>query len=252
MAEQPVGLQLYSVRDELARDFKSTLRRIAEIGYQEVEFASYGNLSARELAALLDELGLRAAGSHVGLRLLEQDLEREVDYCLRIGAPSLAIPTLTPQWRSTTAEGYRALARYLNEIGRRCRERGLTLVYHNHDFDFLQDEGIYLLDILLAESDPAYLQLELDCGWAASCGLDASAYLRKYAGRVPLVHLKDLASDGTFTSIGEGTLDIAAQYHAAIEAGARHILVDIDTPPPPSLESARRSLEHLRRALNTQ
>jgi sugar phosphate isomerase/epimerase len=220
------------------------------MGYQEVEFAGYGDVSSKELAALLTDLGLCVAGSHVGLRLLDQDLEREITYCLDIGCPSLAIPTLTPQWRSTTADGYRALAAYLNRIGRRCWEHGITLVYHNHDFDFIRDEDMYLLDILLAESDPIYLQLELDCGWAAFCGIDPQTYLHTYAGRVPLVHLKDLATDQSFAEIGAGTLNITAHYHAAVACGARHILVDNDTPPSPTLESARRSLENLNRALN--
>jgi sugar phosphate isomerase/epimerase len=237
------------VREELARDFKGTLRRVAEAGYQEVEFANYGALPSHELAALLGELNLRAVGSHVGLRLLDQDLEREINYCLDIDCPTIAIPTLTPQWRSTSAEGYRALAAYLNDLGRRCWQRGITLVYHNHDFDFLRDEGMYLLDILLAETDPTYLQLELDCGWAAYCEIDPTTYLRAYAGRVPLVHLKDLASDKSFAEIGEGTLEIAAYYRVAVECGAQHFLIDNDTPRPPALQSVQRSLENLKRML---
>jgi sugar phosphate isomerase/epimerase len=249
MSARPIGLQLYGVRSELACDFRDTLRQVAEAGYEEVEFAGYGGLSAPQMAALLREFKLRAVGSHVGLRLLDQDLEGEIDYCLAIDCPSIAIPTLTPQWRSTTAEGYRALAAYLSRIGRRCRQRGITLVYHNHDFDFVQDEGRYLLDILLAESDPDDLQLELDCGWTAYCAVDPVAYLHAYAGRVPLVHLKDLAADRSFIDLGAGTLDIAAHYHAALACGAQRILIDNDTPQPPVLDSVRRSLAHLRRIL---
>lgn len=247
-----VGLQLYTVRDEIARDFKLTLQRVAEMGYQGIEFAGYGQLPSKEMAALLAELGLQAFGSHVGLFLLEQDLDYQINYCLDIGCSYIAIPTLTPQWRSTNGTGYRKLAAYLNDIGRRCQQRGITLVYHNHDFDFVrseQDKGHYLLDILLAETDPAYLQLELDSGWAAYCGIDPVAYLKQYAGRVPLIHLKDMTPERTFAEVGEGILDITAYYKAAVECGTRYFLVENDTPRHPSLESVRLSLENLARIL---
>jgi sugar phosphate isomerase/epimerase len=254
MTIQSVGLQLYAVRDEMARDFSSTLRRVAEMGYKGVEFAGYGKVSSKEMAALLADLGLRAFGSHVGLLLLEQNLNYEIDYCLDIGCPYIAIPTLTPQWRSRDGSDYRRLAAYLNTIGQRCHQQGISLVYHNHDFDFVQDgqnEGQYLLDILLAETDPTYLQLELDSGWAAYSGVDTLSYLQKYAGRVPLIHLKDMTSQRTFAEIGDGTLDIAAYYKAALASGTRYYLVDNDTPRHPSLESVHRSLENLEKILST-
>jgi sugar phosphate isomerase/epimerase len=252
MTSELVGLQLYAVRAETARDFKQTLQRVAEMGYQGVEFASYGQLSSKKMAALLTDLGLRALGSHVGLVLLERDLDREIDYCLEIGSPYIAIPTLTPQWRSTDVSGYRELASYLNKIGQHCQQRGVSLVYHNHDFDFVQQEdGSYLLDVLLAETDPAHLQLELDAGWAAYCGVDIVAYLQQYAGRVPLIHLKDLTVEHTFAGVGEGILDIGAYYRAARENGTHYFLVDNDTPPRLPLESVQRSLEHLKLILTT-
>lgn len=253
MTTRFVGLQLYTVRDETARNLKLTLQRVAEIGYEGVEFAGYGQVSAQEMAGLLNDLGLQALGSHVGLSLIEQDLDYEIDYCLTIGCPYIAIPTLTSQWRSTNNAGYRRLAAYLNDIGRRCQKHGISLVYHNHDFDFARDEqGHYLLDILLAETDPAYLQLELDSGWAAYCNVDPVTYLLKYRGRVPLIHLKDLTTERTFTEIGEGELDIAAYYKAAQVNGTHYYLVDNDTPHYPSLESVRRSLDNLQKILPSE
>lgn len=254
MTIQHVGLQLYTVRDQMAGDFKLTLRRVAEMGYRGVEFAGYGKLPSKEMASVLADLGLRAFGSHVGLLLLEHDLDAEIDYCLDIGCPYIAIPTLTPQWRSTDSAGYRKLAAYLNTVGQHCSRRGISLVYHNHDFDFVQDEQQgkreYLLDILLAETDPAYLQLELDAGWAAYSGVDVVSYLQKYSGRVPLIHLKDLTAERAFAEVGEGMLDIAAYYKAAIANGTAYYLVENDTPRHPSLESVRRSLENLEQILS--
>src|SRR2546421_7071587 len=125
-----VALQLYTVRDEMARDFAGTLRHVAEMGYAAVEFAGYGSLTSVQMTALLAETGLQAVSTHVGLANLEQDLEQAITYCLDIGCPFLVVPWLAPELRK--AEGMQTLAARFNEMGRRCRERGVTLGYHNH------------------------------------------------------------------------------------------------------------------------
>src|SRR5437870_2736600 len=185
MATVPVALQLYTVRDESARDFTGTLRRVAQVGYGAVEFAGYGGLAADEMKALLRETGLRAASTHVGLAAVEADLDHEIDYCLAIGCPYLVLPWLDQRWRG--ADAMRALAPRLNEFGRRCQERGVVFGYHNHDFEFARSDGHYLLDQLLNATDPALVVLELDVYWAAYAGADPATYLRQRAGRVPLV-----------------------------------------------------------------
>jgi sugar phosphate isomerase/epimerase len=249
MAKQCVGLQLYTIRDETARDFQGTLRQVAEMGYQAVEFAGYGGIPPKEMATLLTDLGLQAIGSHVGLALLEKHLEREIQYCLEIGCRFIAIPTLTPQWRSSDGAGYRRLATHLQKIALACKECGINLLYHNHDFDFQQSEGNYLLDILLGETDPTLLQLELDTGWFATVDINPVAYLRKYAGRVPFIHLKDITAERSFAEVGEGILDIATYCKVAMECGTQFYIVENDTPRYPSLESVERSLSNLNRIL---
>src|SRR3989440_4307648 len=244
MATVPVALQLYTVRDESARDFAGTLRRVAQIGYTAVEFAGYGGLAANEMQALLRETGLRAASTHVGLAALEADLDHEIDYCLAIGCQYLVLPWLDQRWRG--ADAMRALAPRLNELGRRCRERGVVFSYHNHEFEFARSDGRYLLDQLLDATDPALVVLELDVYWAAYAGADPAAYLRQRAGRVPLVHLKDMAADRSFTEVGDGTLDLPEIFTAAEIGGARWYIVEHDRPSMPSLESARRALQNLR------
>lgn len=244
MAEVPVALQLYTVRDETARDFAGTLRQVAQIGYGAVEFAGYGDLSAAEMKALLDETGLRAASTHVALARLEENLDGEIDYCRQIGCANLVLPWLDPSRRD--AAQFRALAPRLNEFGRRCHDQGLTFAYHNHDFEFVQDDGVYLLDRLLDATDPALVGLELDVYWAAFAGVDPAEFLRAHAGRVPLVHLKDLAPDRGFAEVGDGTLDLSAIFTAAEAGGARWYVVENDKPRMASLESVRRSLENLR------
>lgn len=247
MAAIPVALQLYTVRDETARDFAGTIRRVAEIGYPAVEFAGYGDLDADAMKSLLDETGLRAASTHVGFAALDSDLDAQIDYALTIGCQYLVLPYLDRNQYSN-ADAFRALAPRLNEIGRRCKERGLGFAYHNHDFEFAGGAGNYGLDALLDATDPALVGSELDVYWAAYAGADPVAYLRSRAGRIPLVHLKDMSPERTFTEVGDGTLDMAAIRAAAAEGGARWFIVENDQPRMASLESARRSLENLKAA----
>jgi sugar phosphate isomerase/epimerase len=244
MATVPVALQLYTVRDESARDFAGALRRVAQIGYTAVEFAGYGGLAADEVQALLHETGLRAASTHVGLAALDADLDHQIDYCLAIGCQYLVLPWLEPGRRG--ADAMRALAPRLNEFGRRCRERGVVFGYHNHEFEFARSDGRYLLDRLLDATDPALVVLELDVYWAAYAGADPAAYLRQRAGRVPLVHLKAMAPNRSFVEVGDGTLDLPGIFAAAEDGGVRWYIVEHDRPSMPSLESARRSLQNLR------
>ena len=236
-----VALELYTVRDETARDFVGTLRRVAEIGYPAVEFAGYGGLSSDQMRALLAETGLRAAATHVGLAALEEDLDREIAYCNAIDCQYLVLPWL-PQERRDAG----ALAPLLNEMGRRCRAQGITFGYHNHDFEFARVDGAFLLDRLLDATDPGLVVLEFDVYWAAFAGVDPVAYMRSRPGRVPVIHLKDMAADRSYTEVGDGTLDINAICVAAVADGAPWLVVEHDQPTMPSLESARRSLENLR------
>lgn len=244
MATPGLALELYTVRDESARDFTGTIRQVAAMGYPAVEFAGYGGLSAPQMKTLLDETGLRAAATHVGLAALQDNLDAEIDYCLAIGCSYLVLPWLAPEQRS--AEHFRALAPRLNEFGRRCHERGIVFGYHNHDFEFATVDGAYILDALLDATDPALVSLELDVYWAAYAGADPADYLRRHAGRAPLIHLKDLAPDRSFAEVGDGTLDLPSIFAAAEEGGARWYIVENDAPKMPSLQSARRSLENLR------
>lgn len=244
MDRPPIALQLYTVRDETARDFAGTLRRVAELGYRAVEFAGYGGLSSSELVELLEETRLRAASTHISLATLESDLDRELDYCQTINCASIVLPWLPLEQRG--AENIRSLVPFLNEAGRRCHERGIAFSYHNHDFEFAQSDGKYILDLLLEGTDPLVVALEFDAYWAAYAGVDPIAYIRKQAGRVLLLHCKDMAADRSFAEVGDGTLDMTGICRAAAGQGTRWYIVENDQPKIPSLDSARRSLENLR------
>jgi len=242
MAE--VGLELYTVRDETGRDFAGTVRKVAALGYPAVEFAGYGDLSAEEMRDLLAETGMRAAATHVGLAALEADFDREIDYCRTIGCSNLILPWLPLEQRSP--DFLAALAPRLNEFGRRARAAGITFGYHNHDFEFVLEGGQSLLARLLDATDPELVTLELDVYWAAYAGSDPIELLRHYAGRVPVIHLKDMDSERRYTEVGDGTLKIKEIVTAAVDGGTSWLIVEHDAPTLPSLESAKRSLENLR------
>lgn len=243
MSDIAISLQLYTVRDQTAQDFAKTVRQVAALGYTGVEFAGYGGLSADALAALLQETKLQAAGTHLALDKLERNLDGEIDYCLTIGCRSLIVPSLPRELY--TAEGMHTVARRFNELGRHCHERGTAFGFHNHHWEFAEAEGKYLLDILLDETDPAYVQSELDTYWVAYAGVDPLAYLEKRKGRVSWVHLKDMTPEHTFAEVGAGVLNTNGIIDAAKQAGAQWYIVENDAPTLPSLESARVSLENL-------
>jgi sugar phosphate isomerase/epimerase len=225
----------------LERDFAGTLGRVAAMGYPAVEGGHYRTVETGEMRALLDETGLQMPAVLFGLPALEADLDAEIDYCRAIGSSYLVLSGLHPA--QLARDVLPALARRLNEFGRRCRERGLVFGYYNHDHEFAQRDDAYLLDHLLDATDPALMVLELDVYWAAYAGTDLAAYLRRRSGRVPLLHLKDMAADRSFADVGDGMLDLPGIFTAAEVGGARWYVVENDRPRMPSLEKARRSVE---------
>jgi len=249
MARIPVALQMYTVRDDQARDFAGTFEKVAAIGYEGAELAGTGGLTATELRNLLDGLGLRIAGGHVGLPQLETELNQALDYYSELGSDYITCPWL-PEERRKSAEDYRRLAATLTEVGAKTKERGIQLCYHNHAFEFTKFDGENALDILFSASDPNLVKSELDTYWVEYGGESAVAYLTKYAGRVPLVHLKDMTpgENRTFAELGEGTIDWDAVLSACESASAQTAwyIVEQDTCQRPPLESARISFDYLR------
>jgi sugar phosphate isomerase/epimerase len=235
----PVALQLYTVRDETAHDFLGTLRRVHEIGYRAVEFAGYGGLSAAELSAQLRDIGLEAAASHVGLDALTGDLDGAIAYCHELGCRFVVL-----SWLPAEARADSNLPAMLEGFGRRCAEAGLSFAYHNHDFEFQPAGNGTPMERILG-TDPGLVGLEVDVYWAAYAGVDPAEFLQRHAGRVRLVHLKDMAPDRSYTEVGAGTLNLDAIYRLAAEIGADWCIVEHDQPSMPSLESARLSLENL-------
>ncbi len=247
MAKLPIALQMYTLRDDAQRDFAGTLRKVAELGFQGVELAGTGGMGAGELRHLLRELGLEVAGSHVGLDQLENNLEAAIEYNLEIQNRFIVCPWL-PESRRQSADEYRRLAESLNDIGARCKERELQLCYHNHAFEFTRFEGKNALDILAEATFPDLVMLELDTYWVEYGGESAVKYIDRYAGRVPLVHLKDLATDEkrSFAELGQGSMDWDAIIAACERASVEWYIVEQDTCQRPPLQSVAMSLDYLR------
>lgn len=243
----PIGLQMYTLRNETEKDFLGTLAKVAELGYAGVELAGYGNLSAKQLAPELQKLGLKVSGAHTPLNRLEDDLEAVIEEMKQLGARYVICPWLPPDRRPDGA-GYRELGRLLNDIGESCQEQGLQLVYHHHDFELQQFDGVTGLDLLLGESEPENVKAEIDVYWASYAGFDPSALLYKLGKRVPLVHLKDMtaAPERTFAEVGHGTLDMAGILAAADTIGAEWLIVEQDHTAGPAIESVAKSIAYLR------
>ncbi|MCS7308850.1 MAG: sugar phosphate isomerase/epimerase [Armatimonadetes bacterium] len=245
MAKFGIALQTYTVREEMARDFKGTLQKIAEMGYPAVQLSDTGGMSIEEARNFLESLGLTVFGGHFGLEQLEKNLDSVLQLARGLDMEYIVVPWLAEELRRD-ADGWKGVAQRMNAIGQKVVDAGFVFGYHNHSFEFQRFDGKYGLDILMENTDPQLVQLELDTYWVKHGGEDPAEYIRKYAGRVPLLHLKDMAQDGSFAEVGYGILDWDSIFRAAEEAGVKWAAVEQDTCQRPPLESARLSLEFLK------
>jgi sugar phosphate isomerase/epimerase len=229
-ALSPVGIQLYTLRGEMARDFDGTLERVAGIGYREVEFAGYFERSPEEVRAVLDRFGLTSPATHVAIEQVRDNLEATIEAARTIGHGFLVVPSLPGAMRSVA--GYTEVAGILNRAGARAKEAGLTVGFHNHDVELRPVDGRVPFDILLAETDPALVAFEMDLYWISRAGRDPLEYLNAHPGRFPLVHVKDMddTEERGMVDPGQGTVDFPAIYAIRQHAGIRHWFVEHDRP----------------------
>jgi sugar phosphate isomerase/epimerase len=232
----------------MQRDMPATLARLAEIGYREVEFAGYFGRSPEETRRLLQQNGLTAPSTHIGPDQLT-NWDRALDDALARGHSYVTIPWLPENMRGT-ADGWRRIAADFNRAGERAKTRGLTFAYHNHDFEFNRVEGLVPFDILLAETDPALVQYEMDVYWVTKAGRDPLDYIRRHPNRFSMLHIKDSAGppEHRMVDVGEGTIDFGAilRLDASQRRAIRHVFVEHDSPADP-LAFAKRSFDNLSR-----
>ena len=250
MMQHPIAVQMYSVREAARQDLLEALRRVAKIGYGGIELAGLFGQSPQHVAQTLQELNLQCVGSHVPLQELQNNLSSVIDTHHQLEAKFLACPWLPPELRQDET-GYRKLAQDLNYIGERCHANGLTFCYHNHDFEFAKFGDKFALDILLEQTDPAYVQFEPDCYWIRFVGLDPAEYIRRWQGRTPLVHLKDMTATSPPTSaeVGNGILNWPTIFEAAQEGQAQWYIVEQDESAGDPFESIEQSFNNLKNLL---
>lgn len=245
-----IGLQLYSVREDLAKDFPGTLKRVAAVGYREVEAAGFYYHSAGDVKRMMSEAGLRCVSAHYSLEDLLKSTDAIIAYARTLGleyvicsapwasdpARAMKYPGGTWQWalHAMTLEDWKWNADQLNQLGCRMQEAGLKFGYHNHTMGFRKSEGSTGYRVLLEDTDPRCVTMELDCGWAIAAGQNPAEMLRKYPGRFAMLHLKDLKpatpgsdpSERISTVIGSGTVDYRPIFTAAEATGVRHYFVE--------------------------
>ena len=262
-----VAVQVYSVRDFAKPDMRGTLQKIKDMGYAGVEFAGLYGLPAADVKAMCEEIGLVPISAHVPLADMRKDCDKVVNYYAEVGCKFIVVPYLNPEDRPG-AEGWDKTIADIREIGKKAHEKGLTLLYHNHDFEFLQIDGKYALDILYDTIPSDYLQTEIDTCWVNVGGESPVEYLKKYAGRAPIVHIKDFFGEKSedmydligvqntrpkrpgnfeFRPVGAGLQNIPAILAAADEAGATWYIVEQDNPSMglSPMECAKKSAEYL-------
>ena len=170
----PVAVQLFTLREETEKDFAGTLKKVAELGYDGVEFAGFGELSAKEVKALLDEYGLKASSSHVPLDRIQDDIENVIEEQKIIGSRYVVCPYILPEQRSE--ENYQALLQTLEKAEEACRKEGLTLCYHNHDFELEKmADGRTVLETILDETKTA---AEFDIYWLTKAGEQPAEWIK--------------------------------------------------------------------------
>ena len=230
---EKIGLQLYTVRDQMKADFEGTLARVAQIGYKEVEFAGYFNHSPTEVRAILAKNGLSSPSTHIMLGELDA-WKAALDTAKAVGHEYIVVPWI-PQEKRMTLDGWKSVAAVFNRGAQMAHDAGLQFAYHNHDFEFPKMEGQVPYDVLLQNTDPKLVQLEIDLYWITKGGQDPLDYFARWPGRVPLVHVKDSAGapEHKMVDVGAGKIDWKRILAKKDQAGIKHCFVEHDQPPQP-------------------
>lgn len=267
----PVAVQLYSVRDDMEKDFYGTIRKMKEFGYDGVEFAGLFGQNPEEIKAFCEEIGIVPISAHVPYYDMLENPEAVLSDYKTIGCKYVVVPYLTEECRPGN-DGFAATVEGIRKIGEAAKALGLQLLYHNHDFEFVKIDGEYALDVLYSSVSEDLLKTEIDTCWVNVAGVVPAEYIEKYSGRSPVVHLKDFKRSGdklgklydligieedgeqeeedtfSFMPVGYGVQDMPAILAACEEAGAEWVVVEQDNPAKGETpeNSVRLSREYLK------
>ena len=246
-----IGYQLFSAfrkcRD--ADGLKAVIRATAEMGYDGVEFFNYAGIPADEMREFLEECNIEAINSHVQIERWERDADFEIDYAVRLGMKWITIPYIAPDDRNE--ETYARLCQNIPLWNKKCIDRGIILCYHNHDFEYKPYNGGLLLDRFLGCADE--MVMEMDTFWVDYAGFDAVDEMKKRCSKLPMIHVKDYLDKECFPpkfcAIGTGEMKNVPIVQTAIDLGVEWVVVEQDNSPIDELDSAKLSVENLRRMM---
>jgi len=249
-----VGLQLYTLRNDLSKDAKGTIQKVAAIGYKEVESFGYHDgkyfgMTAKEFATFLKGLGLTTPSGHYGLGNLTKGWETAIEDAKTVGQKYMVLAYLQENERKTL-DDYKKVADTMNNAAKMCKAAGIQFCYHNHDFEFVDLGSGIGYDILTKNTDPGLVKFELDLYWATKANQKPVDLFKKYPGRFPLWHVKDMDNTDKhyFTEVGNGTIDFKSIFANAKTAGMKHFFVEQDDcqpgPPLTSIATSFNYIEH--------
>jgi sugar phosphate isomerase/epimerase len=244
--KKDIGLQLYTLRNQIDEDLEATIKTVAETGYNQVEIFGYDNgqyfgSSAEDLYKLLAKYDLSPISSHHGTGLNEPEVvgtltngwQQAVDHAAKAGQKYMVMPYLQESERSL--EHYKALPELLSKAGEVVKAAGMEFCYHNHDFEFQEIEGILPMYHILDNTDPDLLKMELDLYWITKAGYDPIAFFERFPGRTALWHVKDMADtpEQEFTEVGNGVIDFETIFANKDKSGMTHFFVEQDQSDDP-------------------
>lgn len=269
----PVAIQLYSVRDAMAEDFKGTIKAVKEMGYDGVEFAGLFDNAPEDVKAICEEVGVTPISAHVAYDEIAADPEKVISDYAKIGCKYIAIPYAVEE-RRPGAELFDETVEGIREFSKIGKKYGITFLYHNHDFEFNKVGDVYGLDLLYSVLTPDELQTELDTCWVNVGGENPAEYIRKYSGRAPVVHLKDFYMSGKgkpakmyqligiddgaqdaeeeeafgFRPCGYGVQNFPEILEACKDAGSQWIVFEQDQPAleKTPMECAKMSIDYIK------
>ncbi len=255
--EKDIGLQIYTVRNQIAEDLEATMKAVADTGYNQVEIFSYDNgqyfgLAAEDFYKMLSKYGLTPISSHHPTGRTQPEIvgsmtngwQQAVDHAALAGQKYMVMPYLRDDERSL--EHYKALPEMLNKAGEVVKAAGMQLCYHNHDFEFVEMEEILPMYYILDNTDPELVKMELDLYWITKAGYDPIAFFEKYPGRTPLWHVKDMddTPEQRFAEVGTGVIDFETIFANKDKSGMTHFFVEQDQSEDP-LKSISISYENV-------
>ena len=248
-ASYNIGLQLYTLRDEIKEDLEGSLKKIAAIGYRHLEAAGYSEgkfygLEPAKFKALVNKYDMKIISSHLSFN--EAEISKVLSAHKEAGIKYLVWPWIGQEQRDSI-EKYKELAKKFNTWGELCQENGLRFGYHNHDFEFYPIDGVVPYQVLLESTDPNFVFMEIDLYWIIYAGQDPVEYFEKYPGRFKLWHIKDMKAgdDKQMTEIGTGIIDYKNLFNYSSLAGMKEFFVEQDVIAGDGFESIRKSYDFL-------